>query len=374
MNHDFDDDELGGLLSAAFDDHARAAVSDDLAPPPPRFASDPVTAPAAVAFTVATRPAASRSTAGRTRWLSPILAAAAVIAVVASTVALLNLGSDRASLAQDRSPAGAAASSGPMVHIRLQQADDGRVGVGMPVIAYFSRAITDARELARATDVRVNGRTTTAAWYFERSAAHAGYPVEGHLRLRDFWPAHAAVSVDIQARGLRAGPGLRYDNDLTLRFSTGASSVATVDDVTHRMTIVRDGKQVGVFPVSLGAPGSPTLRGTKIVMQKMGRPICLTGPGYRECGVKYAQRLTYDGEFLHAAPWNVRNIDTGRNTSNGCTNLLPADAAKAYSVLEVGDVVRYPNTSGPDMAFANGYGDWNVPWKQWLTGGFARTR
>ena len=30
---------------------------------------------------------------------------------------------------------------------------------------------------------------------------------------------------------------------------------------------------------------------------------------YYECGIKFDSRLTYDGEYLHAAPWNVSNID-----------------------------------------------------------------
>lgn len=372
-----DEDAIGRLLAEAFDARARTGVSDEAVPPPPRFAADSETSQTSGAsqtsetvraLTVA-GPAAARSAATPTRWLAPLLAAAAVLAVVASTVALLNLGSDRRAAS---AASGSAATTA--VHIRLQQADDVRVGVGMPVIAYFSKAITDARALARATTVRVNDRSATAAWYFERSAAHPGYPVEGHLRLRDFWPAHAAVTVAIHAHGLGAGPGLRFDNNLTLRFSTGASSVATVDDVTHKLTLVRDGKRVGVYPVSLGARRTPTMRGTKVVMQKMGKPLCLTGPGYRECGVRFAQRLTYGGEFLHAAPWNVRNIDRGVNTSNGCTNMRPADAAKAYAALEVGDIVRYPNAGGPQMALGNGYGDWNVPWKQWLTGGYVRTR
>ena len=37
--------------------------------------------------------------------------------------------------------------------------------------------------------------------------------------------------------------------------------------------------------------------------------------------------------------------------------------------LEIGDVVQYPNASGPLMGLGDGYGDWNVPWPQWQTGG-----
>ena len=56
----------------------------------------------------------------------------------------------------------------------------------------------------------------------------------------------------------------------------------------------------------------------------------MRGPGYDERGIKYTQRLTYSGEYLHAAPWNIANIEHGVDSSNGCTNLLPTDAQQLY--------------------------------------------
>jgi hypothetical protein len=89
--------------------------------------------------------------------------------------------------------------------------------------------------------------------------------------------------------------------------------------------------------------------------------------------VQYAQRLTYGGEYLSAAEWNVANIKKGVNTSGGGTNLLPADAKKLFNLLQIGDPVEYVNTGGTPMQLASGYGDWNVPWKVWLTGGLVPT-
>ena len=134
----------------------------------------------------------------------------------------------------------------------------------------------------------------------------------------------------------------------------------------------RDGKPIGHYPVSLGANSTPTESGVKVVIAK-GSPVCMSGPGYHECGIKYTQRLTYGGEYLHAAPWNVANIKRGVDSSNGCTNLLLTDARKLYAELEVGDPVLYPNADGPPMTPSQGYGDWNVPWKTWLTGGLVPT-
>jgi lipoprotein-anchoring transpeptidase ErfK/SrfK len=253
------------------------------------------------------------------------------------------------------------------VHVSVNLGDGATVGVGMPVIATFKTKVKDGTALQKATKVTVNGAPATGAWFFEYSDPASGHVMEAHFRLAHYWPAHAKIHMDMPFKGLSAGPGLAYDDSLTLDFATGAAHISTVDDSTHTMSVTTDGRPYGTFPVSLGASNTPTARGTKVIMEK-GASICMSGPGYHECGVKWTQRLTYGGEYLHSAPWNLGNI--GRfDSSNGCTNLRPADAQRLYSFLGVGDVVIYPNASGPKMQLGQGYGDWNVPWPQWLTGG-----
>ena len=242
----------------------------------------------------------------------------------------------------------------------------------MPVVALFSTRITDARSWAAATRVTVNGVTTRAAWCFERSDVEPGYPVEGHLRPRTYWPAHSTVTVQVPVRGVSAGQGLRFAQDTAVSFRTGSSRILTVHETTHRLSVTEDGRWTASFPVSLGADRTATLSGTKVIMQK-SNPITLTGPGFSEGGIEYAQRLTHGGEYLLAAPWNVTDISRGIDSSNGCTNLLPADAARLYALTQVGDVVRFPDSTGPRMQLDQGYGDWNVPWSSWLRGGLVPT-
>lgn len=354
------DDELGRVLSGAFDAHARHDVDDATMPPPPRFATEP--APHGRQHRV-------------TRIAAPLMAAAAVIAVVALLGGIMNRpsrSSHRAAASRHTSGTSLHPLAGAPVHIRLQQKDGVQVGVGMPVIAYFSRKFTDARALSAATSVSVDGKPAQAVWYFEASAADRAYPIEGHLRLQHYWRAHATVQVAIASRGVSAGRGMSFDDDLSLAFTTGAAMIATVDDVTHRMSVSKDGAAVGSYPVSLGIAGSPTLKGVKVIMEQGGKPICMSGINYSQCDVKYIQRLTYAGEYLHSAPWNLVNIGH-RDTSNGCTNLKPADAKRLYKLFEVGDVVQYPNASGPTMKLGSGYGDWNVSWATWQTGGLVPT-
>ena len=228
------------------------------------------------------------------------------------------------------------------MQVRLLNAEGGSYGVGMPVIAYFSKPITDGRALAAATKVTVNGKPMRGAWYFERSTAGHG-PIEAHYRLRTYWPAHAKVHLSVAARGRSAGAGLTFADDLNLDFVTGARTVATVDDGTAPAD--RHPRRQAARPLPglarRDAAPRPT-SGVKVIMAK-GSPVCMSGPGYHECGIKYTQRLTYSGEYLHAAPWNVANIKNGVELVQRLHE-PPARATprKLYSELEVGDVVNYP--------------------------------
>jgi lipoprotein-anchoring transpeptidase ErfK/SrfK len=244
----------------------------------------------------------------------------------------------------------------------------------MPIIAYLSRPITDARGFAAATKVTVDGRPVHGAWYFEQKYGDPGYPIEADYRLASYWPGHARIHLGLPVKGVSAGKGLAFDDNLTLDFATGVARVVTVDAATHKLTVTADGKQWGTFPVSLGAAATRTRRGVKVIMEKYPT-TCMHNiqHTYYECGIKLDQRLTYDGEYLHAAPWNVYNITHGIDSSNGCTNLLPADAKKLYDFLDVGDPVRYPNANGQLMQIGDGYGDWNIAWPQWKLGGLYRT-
>jgi lipoprotein-anchoring transpeptidase ErfK/SrfK len=256
--------------------------------------------------------------------------------------------------------------SGAPVHIKLFGGDGQTYGVGMPMIAYLSKKITDARGFDLASTVTVNGQPAGGAWYFEDSALIAGYPIEAHYRPPTFWPAHASIQLTMNTQGVSAGPGLVFDDSLTETWTTGRADILSVDGSTHQMTVTSDGVAYGTFPVSLGAPNTPTLLGTKVIME-FDRNERMIGPGYNEI-VPWSMRLTNSGEFLHAAPWNVANIGK-RSTSNGCTNLLPADAERLFGYLQIGDPVTYTNVAGAVQPVWDGYGDWNVSWANWLAGG-----
>ena len=91
-----------------------------------------------------------------------------------------------------------------------------------------------------------------------------------------------------------------------------------------------------------------------------------TDPEYYRVEVEYAMRLTYSGEFIHAAPWSVES--QGRaNVSHGCTGMSTENAAWLFDITKRGDVVEVTG-SERQMTLYNGYGDWNASFEEYAEG------
>jgi lipoprotein-anchoring transpeptidase ErfK/SrfK len=262
--------------------------------------------------------------------------------------------------------------TGKPVHVTTFEGDGKTYGVGMPVIAYFSRKITDASTFEKTVKVTVNGQPADGAWYFEPSQRDQ-YALEAHYRLKDYWPAHASIQVSMPLKGQPAGPGLVFDNDLDLSMSTGAAQLAQVNGTpgVDTMTITSDGQPVKTLKVSLGAAKTPTYLGTAVVMAKSNPEEMKSDPGEEpayDLQVPWSVRITNDGEFIHDAYWNG-HLGT-ENLSHGCTNLSPADAQWYYGFAQIGDPVTYTNTgTNQVIPVGDGWGDWNLDWATWSQGG-----
>jgi lipoprotein-anchoring transpeptidase ErfK/SrfK len=259
------------------------------------------------------------------------------------------------------------------VHVSLFQGDGQTWGVGMAIQAQFSKKITDARPFNKAVTVKVNGQPARGAWFWVNS--NNGYAMEAQYRLQHYWPAHTRVEMDLPLKGVSAGPGLAFDDSLTLSFNIGAAHISQVNGANERMVVTSDGKQVKVLPVSLGKAATPTYLGTKVVMEKKNPQHMVSAPGEPNpysLQVPWSVRVTLDGEFVHSASWNGGNIGS-RSTSHGCTNLNVNDAKWFYTFSKLGDVVTYTNTqTSKVMPSWDGWGWWNVPWSQWQQGNLLR--
>jgi len=94
-------------------------------------------------------------------------------------------------------------------------------------------------------------------------------------------------------------------------------------------------------------------------------------PDYYNLKVQWAMRLTWSGEYIHAAPWSVGS--QGRaNVSHGCTGMSMANAKWMFDFSKIGDVVVYKNSVRP-LEFGNGYTAWDLSWDKWSGAGAGLT-
>ncbi|MEU9504700.1 Ig-like domain-containing protein [Micromonospora sp. NPDC048170] len=257
------------------------------------------------------------------------------------------------------------AKPGKQVRVSSFLGDDQVVGVGMPLIVKFSRAIPE--------DFRddVQSRMTVTSTPAQEGVWHWVSPTEIRFRPKEFWQANSTVSYRVQAGGLPLGDGWYGRADLTVGIKVGPALVMTVDNKTKRMTVTKDGSVIKTIPVSLGKKSTPSSSGTMVVTEKLRKTVFDTfeelGPeeGYRT-KIDYAQRLTWGGEFIHAAPWSEGQ--QGRvNVSHGCVNVSMANGAWLFANTRVGDPITVKGTERK-LQNGNGWTDWNMSWEQYVKG------
>ncbi|MCV7283811.1 L,D-transpeptidase family protein [Mycolicibacterium wolinskyi] len=218
------------------------------------------------------------------------------------------------------------------------------VGVAKPIYINFQRPIAD-RQMAE-NAIHISSSPAVPGKFYWMSDTQVRW------RPIDFWPAGTVVNID--AAGTKSS------------FRVGDALVATIDDKTHQMEVVRNGKLEKTFPISLGKPGYETPNGTYYVLEKFadivmdsstyGVPV--NSPEGYKLKVQNAVRIDNSGIFVHSAPWSV--ADQGkRNVSHGCPNLSPANAQWFFDNFGSGDPVVVKNSVGlydqPD-----GAQDWQI--------------
>ena len=152
---------------------------------------------------------------------------------------------------------------------------------------------------------------------------------EAHFRPARYWKAGTDVSVDIDVNSLPAGNGIYGQESRTIDFHVGDSHVYKVNAQTHQMQVLSNGKLLRTIPITTGKAGFITRSGTKVIIEKFAEKrmnsetvgINRDSPeAYDIDDVQWAMRVTYSGEFLHAAPWSVSSQGYA-NVSHGCTGM-----------------------------------------------------
>lgn len=284
----------------------------------------------------------------------------------AYTVRVTAVDTEQAPFEQELAVTSAAPSA--VLRATLSPNDGELVGVGMPAVVAFNRPVAAA------------DRPTVE----QRLAVTTNPPVEGdwrwitparvHWRPATYWQPGTEVNVRSDLRNLEVGEAWGAD-ERTITFKIGPAHVSTVDVATHHMTVSENGQVVKVIPASMGSNKWPTHHGIHLVLEK-SRQVTMdsstigiprNGPGGYYRKVAFATRLTYSGEFVHAAPWS-QWAQGKRNVSHGCINVSTADAKWFFNFALRGDVVEVVNSPKKPKLYDPGTSDWNIPWEQWKAG------
>jgi lipoprotein-anchoring transpeptidase ErfK/SrfK len=217
-------------------------------------------------------------------------------------------------------------------------------GVAKPIYINFARPIADRAMAEQAVHISSNPPVPGRFYWVNDTQLR--------WRPQDFWPPGTVVNID--ASGTKSS------------FTVPEQLVATIDNKTHQMEILRNGKVEKTFPVSMGKAGHDTPNGTYYVLEKFPEIIMDSATygvptdspeGYR-LKVQDAVRIDNLGTFVHSAPWSVGSQGE-ENVSHGCINLSPANAQWFFDNFGSGDAIVIKNSTGlynkPD-----GASDWQM--------------
>ncbi len=242
-----------------------------------------------------------------------------------------------------------------------------QVGVGMPVIVQF---VTAVETKAMRAEVEKHVKVTSSpaqegswGWIDNRQLM---------WRPKNYWRAGTKVSVAANLAGIQTGQNKWIGRDATGGFTIGASRVSYVNIATHQMRVTENGKTVRNIPVTTGKqPAYTTRSGTKVIIERFSQirmdsttvDIPANSPDAYNMMVKYAMRVTWSGEFLHAAPWSVASQGHA-NVSHGCTGMSLDNAKWLFNFSRAGDPVVFTGSNRP-MTPENGIGVWLFSWANW---------
>ncbi|MQA84945.1 MAG: L,D-transpeptidase family protein [Streptosporangiales bacterium] len=240
--------------------------------------------------------------------------------------------------------------------------DGEKVGVGMPIIVYFTKPVDNRKNVERALEVKMS-EPVEGAWHWVSDE-------EVQFRPREYWPEGEKVKLVAHMAGVRAGDGLYGDKNQVVDFEVGDRHVSVVDANRYRM-VVRDGDEVvRKIPVSMGKPSFETRSGVHIAQEKAGTVVMdsatIGRPGEYRLTTNWNVRISYSGEFVHSAPWSVGSQGSS-NVSHGCVNASPSNAEWFFNFTNRGDIIKVKGTS-KQLEFGNGPTPWVLSWKEWVDG------
>ena len=231
--------------------------------------------------------------------------------------------------------------------------DAGEYGVGQPVTAKLGQPVKDP---AAAAVVERGLKVTSTpavqgAWHWVDDK-DAPLPPQGVLaRPRHRRRRAATWTASRSATGCAAARPSRSSSP------SATGSIAMTDAASHYMTVFTQRRARSTQSPS--PPASPASRPATASRSCWARSTsygcAATTVGIAEGSsdsydlpVYYATRVTWSGEYVHAAPWSVGSQGYA-NVSHGCTGMSTTNAEWFFDHVRQGDVVQVVNSDGDTM-------------------------
>jgi len=241
-----------------------------------------------------------------------------------------------------------------------------KVGVGMPIIVTFDKAIANRAYVEKALEVK-SDKNDVGAWHWISDQQVV-------FRTQKYWQPHQNVTFTAHIAGVRGLRGVYGTTDVTKSFKIGASNITVANAKTHYMKVDHDGV-VKKFPISTGMGTTREYTTTsgihltkeKATMVHMVSPGRKKGdPGYYSEDIPLAVRISDRGEYVHQSPGEYYALGHN-NVSHGCVRTSPTGARWFYNIAQRGDVV---DVTGTDRKLepGNGWTFWTQSWNTWLKG------
>ncbi|ONI85572.1 hypothetical protein ALI22I_27715 [Saccharothrix sp. ALI-22-I] len=253
-----------------------------------------------------------------------------------------------------------------LTYLSVNPQDGTTVGVGQPLAFYFDEPIADKAAAEAMISITTEPRVEGAFYWFDEKTVH--------WRPQNYWAPGTKVTINAKIYGKHVGNGVYGEEDRVITTTIGDAVVHEADGQTHQVTTKVNGQVVRTMPTSMGDAQNPTPTGTYVLMEKHAHMVMdsrtyglsLEAGGY-VTPVDFAYRMSNSGIFFHSAPWSIG--DQGRrNVSHGCLNLSPENAKWVFDNSKQGDIVVVTNSGGPVLESWDGFGDWQIPWDQWVKG------
>ncbi len=241
--------------------------------------------------------------------------------------------------------------------------DGQTVGVAMPVVVEFTRAVP---EEARA---QVQKRLFVSTNPPQPGIWHWASGNQVWYRGPNYWQPGTKITIRSALAGVPMGNGSFGDTDRSASVTVGNKVFMVADNANKQMQVYVDDQLARTIPVSLGKPSTPSSYGFMVVMSKHEQTTFDTrgepNGGY-VVDVTWAMRLTWGGEFIHAAPWSVGQ-QGNTNVSHGCVNMSTEHARWLFDTAHIGDPIIVKGTEVP-VVHGNGWTAWNLTWADYVKG------